>query len=155
MQEAIDEIASTIAAELTSNIQSEIYNSPPSKYYDRTNEFLHSVIKPEVKVSNNEVSALIGMDYTKMRPKLTTPDKFNAHMSIDGNPNWGNTSVSEGLLTWWDSGTNNSVLPSVPATNYWYDVFGDRVGDSPNYKKLDDLIEKVVTKHLKKFGITY
>lgn len=155
MQEAINEVAGTIAMELTNSIQSNIYNSPPSAYYDRTYEFLQSVIKPEVTVSGNEVSALIGMDYKKITARLTPPNKFNAHMSVDGNPSWGSASVAEGLLTWWDTGTNNAVLPSVPATNYWYDVFGDHANDNPNYKKLDDLIDKVVTKHLKKFGITY
>ena len=154
MKEAIKEIAETIASDLTRNIQTEIYNKPPSKYYDRTMEFLQSVIKPNVKVSNGEVSVTIGMNAMNMNSYWVGNGKFNAHMNVDGNSNWGSNSVSEGLLSWWDAGTRNDYLPSVPATNYWYDVFGDRAGESPNYVKLDKLIDSVVKKHLNKFGIT-
>ena len=155
IKEAINEIASTIAGELTSSIQSNIYNSPPSKYYKRTMEFLNSVIKPNVVVSGGEVSVVIGLDSNVMNATWNDGNLFNAHMSVDGSSNWGSNSVSEGLLSWWDTGTKNDYLPSVPATNYWYDVFGDHASDNPNYKKLDDLIDKIVTKHLKKFGIVY
>lgn len=155
MSEAIKEIAETIASELTKNIQDDIYAKPTSKYYDRTMEFLNSVIQPSVVVSGNEVSVTIGMDSKKMNSYYVGNGKFNSHMSIDGSSNWGSNSVSEGLLSWWDAGTNNKYLPSVPATNYWYDVFGDRAGASPNYKKLDDLIDRTIEKHLNKFGITY
>jgi hypothetical protein len=78
---------------------------------------------------------------------------FNPHMSVDGSSNWGSNSVAEGLLSWWDAGTHNDVLPSVPATNYWYDVFGARAGQNPNYVKLEKLIDDKMKKHLKKFGI--
>jgi hypothetical protein len=155
MQEAINEVATTIASELTESIQTNVYNSPPSAYYKRTKEFLNSVIKPNVIVSGNEISATIGLDSRYMNSYWNADGLFNAHMSVDGSSNWGSNSVSEGLLSWWDTGTQNKYLPSVPATNYWYDVFGDHASDNPNYKKLDDLIDKVVTKHLKKFGITY
>ena len=154
MKDAINEIASTIAGELTSSIQSNIYSSPPSKYYTRTMEFLNSVIKPNVVVSSGEISATIGLNSNFMN-SYWNEGLFNAHMSVDGSSNWGSNSVSEGLLSWWDTGTRNDYLPSVPTTNYWYDVFGDHASDNPNYKKLDDLIDKVVTKHLKKFGIVY
>ena len=155
MKEAINEIANTIAGELTSSIQSNIYNSPPSKYYKRTMEFLNSVIKPNVTVSGGEVSVIVGLNPNAMNSYWNPEGLFNAHMSVDGSSNWGSNSVSEGLLSWWDTGTKNDYLPSVPATNYWFDVFGDHASDNPNYKKLDDLIDKIVTKHLKKFGIVY
>lgn len=155
MKEAIDEIATTIAGELMSSIQSNIYSSPPSKYYKRTKEFFNSVIQPNVVVSNGEVSVTVGLNSNAMSSYWNPEGLFNAHMSVDGSSNWGSNSVAEGLLSWWDTGTKNDYLPSVPATNYWYDVFGDHASDHPNYKKLDDLIDRVIKKHLNKFGITY
>jgi hypothetical protein len=150
---ALKEISETIASQLTENIQDGIYNKAPSKYYKRTQEFIQSIIKPQVKISGNEIIVNVGMDSVFMNATWNEGNFFNSHMSIDGNSNWGSNSVAEGLLSWWDAGTQNDVLPSVPATNYWYDVFGDRAGQNPNYKKLEDLIDKTINKYLKKFGI--
>ena len=149
---AIEEISEEIASQLTQNIQEGIYNQPESKYYKRTQEFINSVIKPTVKINGNEISVTVGMDSNVMNATWNEGNLFNSHMSIDGSPTWGSQSVAEGLLTWWDSGTQNNYLPSVPATNYWYDVFGDRAGENPNYKKLEELTDKIINKHLKKFG---
>ena len=75
---------------------------------------------------------------------------FNAHMNVDGSSNWGFKFSFRRIIKLVGYWYKNDYLPSVPATNYWYDVFGDHASDNPNYKKLDDLIDKVVTKHLKK-----
>jgi hypothetical protein len=150
---ALKEISETIASQLTENIQEGVYNKAPSKYYKRTQEFIQSVIKPQVKISGSGITVTVGMDSMFMNATWNEGKLFNSHMSVDGNSNWGSNSVAEGLLSWWDAGTQNDVLPSVPATNYWYDVFGDRAGQDPNYKKLDDLISKTLNKYLKKFGV--
>ena len=157
MKDAINEIADKIASDLDTSIRKEVYGRAESVNYTRTKDFLNSIIQPTVEVSGSEVSVVVGLDYTKLRPELNDDSFFNSHMSVNGSTNWAETgvSVSEGLLAGFDIGTKNSKIHNITATTYWYDVFGDHASDNPNYKKLDDLIDKIVTKHLKKFGITY
>jgi hypothetical protein len=158
MRKAIQEVANKIAKDLTANIQEGVYSKSISDYYERTKNFIDAVIQPVVKIKGSHIECTVGTDWRDIKPVFRRDEGnvFNAHMNIDGNESYppkSGTSVSKGLLQWWDEGTSNDVLPSVPATNYWYDVFGDRAKENPNYKKLDDLIDEKINKYLKQFGI--
>lgn len=54
LKKSFANIANEINSKLWKNISNKIYNKNPSPYYDRTNEFFNSLIKPNVKVSNRE-----------------------------------------------------------------------------------------------------
>lgn len=152
LRKAFANIADNIFNRLWKNISKDIYDKPSSKYYDRTNEFFNSLIKPNVKVSNGVVTVTVGMDYTKMSPKSGDAGKFNAHQGFKNVDSWRGMPVSEALLSWWDYGTDNQYA-SLPRTDYWYDVFGDRgYNDNPTYKNLEKIIDEEIVKILSKFG---
>lgn len=143
-----------IRQELYINIFSNVSILPDSNSYDRTDEFLKSVINPVVKISGGSVSVEVGMDYTKMSSSVGGYAKYNQHMSLDKSTTWGGHTIPEWLLSWWDTGTSGANSPHwINKTNYWYDVMGDR-GDSPNpqYETLAKTFKKVFYEELGKIG---
>ena len=151
---ALDKASAKIQLQLWDSIFSKIYSKPESEFYDRTREFLDSVIKPEVKTNGFSVEVTLGMDSSKMTPTQNDDRFFNAHMDIYGNEEWHGETIPESLLSWWDTGTTNSKLPSLPQTDYWFDIMGDRgYKDNPDYQKAIDIIEETVEKELSKIGI--
>lgn len=155
VKKALAEVAQEITQELYDNLTG-IYMYPRSVFYTRTEQFLNALIKPKVYVIDNEVTVTVGMDSTLIHsnPRPTDNNKqFGEHSSFDRSDKWHGKSIGEALLGWWDEGTSNNVAPSLPQTNYWYDVFGDRgYKDSPNYTKLNKLLNDKLTEKLSKFG---
>lgn len=155
VRNAIGEVAKEITEELYNNLTG-IYMYPRSEFYERTNDFLNALIKPHVQVTGNEVSVTIGMDASAIISNSKPTSKnfyFGEHSSFDGSDRWKGESIGQALLSWWDTGTTNSVAPSLPQTDYWYDVFGDRgYKDSPNYQKLDKLVTDKLYEKLSRFG---
>lgn len=156
VKKAISEVADEITQELYDNLTG-IYMYPRSDFYNRTNDFLNALIKPKVTTNGNEVSVIVGMDSTMIHsnPRPTSRNRyFGEHASLDGSTTWKGKSIGEALLGWWDEGTQNDKTPSLPQTNYWYDVFGDRgYKATPNYTKLDKLLKNKIYEKLSRFGV--
>lgn len=151
--ESFENISKKITDELMKNINERIYSKGASSiYYERTYQFFDAIIIPEVKITNGKVFVEVGVDYTKIKPMMGESHQFNKHMGFNSVDSWRGMTVGEALLSWWDYGTDNGRL-SLPQTNYWYDVFGDReYASQPNYKKLDDLVNEIMSKHLGSLG---
>ena len=153
---AIKIAAEKIQDELWNNVGNQIYSHPQGRFYDRTHEFLKSVIQPKIKVTSKSIEVTIGMNSDVMNSGFGEPGKFNQHMSLNGDTSYEGKSISEWLLIWWDDGTeqkNNPYLPELPQTNYWYEVMGDRGSkDNPEYKKFQKTFEDIVTQELSKIG---
>lgn len=150
---ALNKAAFEIQNQLWIKIFSEIYMKPESDFYQRTDEFFKCVIKPEVKVDGFTVSVEIGMDSSKMSPIIDSNPMFNKHMSQTGADSWRGMTISEALLSWYDYGTDNNVMPSVQKTNYWYDIMGDRgYKDNPDYKNMEKVFDEIIYKELSKIG---
>lgn len=153
LEKALRNIAQNISSQLTENILQDIYGNPVSEYYDRTMQFLKSVIKPTVTIKGDSVSVTIGMDSSLIESSLGGKNKLNKHMSVDGSDVWNGIPISEAILTWWDEGTKNSPIKNLSATNYWTKVMGDSGRkNNPNYNKLESVINQEIIKALSKFG---
>lgn len=154
MAQVLEYVSKEITDKLMNTINSRIYSrGHSSEYYTRTYQFFDSIIMPQVEVKRDSVSVKIGMDYTKMKPMIAENNgMFNQHMGFPSQDSWRGITVSEALLSWWDYGTDSSIH-SLPQTNYWKDVFGDRAyEENPNYVKLDKLIEEIMIREFGKFG---
>jgi len=155
LKTAMQEVADDITKELYDNLTG-IYMYGRSEFYKRTEGFLNALIKPNVEVKGDTVTVTIGMDATAIQsnPRPTTNNRsFGEHASFDGGKTWNGISVGEALLGWWDAGTDNDIAPSLPETNYWYDVFGDRgYKASPNYSKLDQLLRNKIYEKFGRYG---
>ena len=149
-----DNLSKDITTELMKNINERIYSQGSStEFYERTYQFFDAIIIPQVKISGNKVSVEVGMDVSKIKPMMGEPHQFNKHMGFNSVDSWRGMTVSQALLSWWDYGTSNGNL-SLPQTDYWYDVFGDRgYSAQPNYKKLDEMIEKAMKKGMEGFNV--
>jgi len=144
------------------NLWDKVYSNPSSKYYKRTAQLLKSVIMPKVKSVGNSVEVEIGLDTGVIQAIYREgTNVFNAHMNQDGTNafkedpyKWNGTYTNEALPIWYDEGTtNNSGLPSVPKTDFWYDVMGSRLSDkNPSYEKAYKKFEEELTKNLTLFG---
>ena len=153
ISDALFEAASEIQNQLWTKVFSEVYGKSETAFYERTNQFFKSIIKPEVKTNGLEVSVTIGIDSSKMSPQIGRDGMFNKHMSQLGADSWRGMTISEALLSWYDYGTDNSSFPSIPQTNYWYDVMGDRgYKDNPDYKNMKKTFDEIVNKEIGKLG---
>lgn len=148
---------------LKTNVWDKIYSKPSSRYYRRTAQFMKSMITPKVKVSGNNIEVQIGIDSGVAQAIYRAgTDEFSAHMNQDGTKafkqdpyKWNGTYTNEALYIWYDEGTNNSRLPSVDKTNFWYDVMGSRLTDkNPDYDKAYKRFEEELMKNLAMFGDT-
>lgn len=154
LKKALQIAAQNIHDELWDNIFSRIYSKSESEFYERTQEFLDSVIHPIVKVNGFDVEVTIGMDSSRMHPRQGDSGMFNQHMDIYGNDSWHGKSIPESLLSWWDTGTTNSRLPELDKTDYWFDVMGDRgYKDNPDYKNAQKIFDEAIVRELSKIGI--
>lgn len=148
-------ISEKVYNELKRNMKG-VYSSNDSLYYDRTYNFLNSIIKPKIKTTKKGVSVVIGIDYTKIKPKISDNGTLNAHADINANSIWNGISISEALLTWLDEGTTKSHIHNKNQSNYWYDVMGGRGYDTDvevDYKRLDRLIEDEIKTSFSDIGI--
>ena len=84
LEKALGNIAQNISSQLTENILQDVYGNPVSEYYDRTMQFLKSVIKPNVTIKGDSVSVTIGMDSSLIESSLGGKNKLNKHMSVNG-----------------------------------------------------------------------
>jgi len=154
---ALDKAATKIHDQLWDDILSKIYSTPESEFYERTKEFLNSVIKPKVKINGFRVEVTVGMDSSAMTSKEDESHFFNKHMDIFGNSEWkreNDIKIPEALLTWWDEGTKGKSIHKIIGTDYWFDVMGDRgCKDNPDYQKAIDVIDKIVDEELSKIGV--
>lgn len=154
VQKAMKIASNRIGQQLWLNVFSRTSILPETEFYERTGQFLDSVIRnPEVEVNGNSVSVVIGMDSSEMKPMMGSAGQLNQHMSYRGVDSWRGMSVSEALLSWEDFGTNNNTFPSLEKTNYWYDVMGDRgYKDNPDYKTMEKTFDEIMYKELSKIG---
>jgi len=154
IQRAMKTASAKIGQQLWMNVFSRTSILPETEFYERTGQFLDSVIRnPKVEVYGNSVSVEIGMDSSKMEPSEGTPGQLNKHMDYQGNENWHGMSIAEALLSWEDYGTHNTSFPSLERTNYWYDVMGDRgFEDNPDYKTMEKTFDEIMYKELSKIG---
>ena len=154
IQRAMKMASAKIGQELWMNVFSRTSILPETEFYERTGQFLDSVIRiPQVEVSGNSVSVEIGMDSSKMSPMMGLPGQLNKHIGDKGVDSWRGMSISEALLSWEDYGTNNSSFPSLEKTNYWYDVMGDRgYKDDPDYKTMEKTFDEIMYRELSKLG---
>ena len=156
LRKSMESLAENITDKLMKNINERIYSvGSSSEYYERTYQFFDAIIIPKVEVKGNKVSVEVGMDYTRLKPQMGSEGQFNKHMGFPSVDSWRGMTVGEALLSWWDYGTTDGIV-NLKQTNYWYDVFGDRACSSnPNYKKLDDLIDKIISQELGEIGVVY
>jgi hypothetical protein len=154
VQKAMKIASNRIGQQLWLNVFSRISILPETEFYERTGQFLDSIIRnPEVEVNGNSVSVVIGMDSSKMKPMMSSTGQLNQHSSYMGVDSWRGMSVSEALLSWEDYGTDNNIFPSLQQTNYWYDVMGDRgYKGNPDYKTMEKTFDEIMYKELSNIG---
>jgi hypothetical protein len=162
ISEALQEAAEKIQNKLSESMNNAIYNKPQSRYYKRTFGMMKSIFAPKINYSGGTINIEVGLDISQMEQTLSVSSRtFNAHMNQWGTKSfkqdpykWNGIDVREGLVSWWDTGTSNpSNLPSLPTTNYWKSVMGDRMDNpNPDYSKAWKIFEEELTKSLSKFG---
>lgn len=151
---ALDKAATKIHDQLWDSVFSAIYSKPESDFYERTRQFLHSVIKPKVEIKGLNIEVTVGMDSDVMEPERSEDSIFNRHMDVYGSEYWKGEYIPEALLSWWDTGTSNNKFPSLPQTDYWLDVMGDRgYKENAVYQKAIDVFDNAVEEELKKIGV--
>jgi len=155
--EALMEAVEYIQDNLKINMWNEIYFRPSSSYYERTAQMMKSVVKPKIKITGAKIETEIGIDTeTVFQMYRAGVDSFNAHMNTSTMKDpytWRGTLVNRAVFVWYDEGTDNSYFPSVPQTNFWYDVMGSRFTDSnPNYDKAYQVFKRALIRNLGKFG---
>jgi hypothetical protein len=158
---ALDNAAKQIQDSLSMSIYYKVYSKTPSSYYKRTGNFLQSVIKPKVKMKGLELEVEIGLDSEKLNQiHSSMSNHFNTRMNLDGTNaykidpySWNGKNIKDMFYQWYDEGTTNSVLPSVPQTNFWYEVMGSRLSeDNPKNDKAYSKFEKELKKILSNYG---
>lgn len=90
--------------EMTANVEEKIYGSKPTRYYDRTSDFLKSVANPKIKIVGEEFEAyLYNKDF--IRSRNGAKGKFGHHKSFPwSEPYPSNEYVKENLFDWLNDG---------------------------------------------------
>jgi hypothetical protein len=105
----IRKLAKKISARLQHYINDKWYNSPETEYYDRTYDFLTSIVESEVKMRNNDFSMEIYIDYEKMWQTPPSSGKFGSRTSLDSSTDFRGKPISYWLIQWIEEGQNSPV----------------------------------------------
>ena len=86
LQECIQEITKQAAEYLKDFVNREWYQSNSPAMYQRTYEFLNSIVSSQVKKKSNGFEAKVYFDTSLITPNFLGGDLWNQHMSFDGSP---------------------------------------------------------------------
>ena len=153
------------AAELVQNyLEIAIYSSPPGDSYDRfeyNGGFIAAFNEGLIDINGDDMYYQVYDSDNITQQASGIRGKFNHHMSlqkikgkvdneyytVNGRPGakyYGKKSISEWLIEWYESGTENDVYPEVPALDYFNATFA-------SYGGLDKFLSKKIGEYIVKF----
>lgn len=105
----IKKLAQKIGQRLQHYINDNWYNEPESDFYDRTYNFLTSVMDMEITMRGMDFAMEIYIDYGRMWQSPPSDGKFGARTSLNRETEYGGKSISYWLIQWIEEGQKSPV----------------------------------------------
>lgn len=106
----ITTLAEKIVEKLVGYVADNWYNkTQQSEFYDRTYDFLTSIISSEITMKGFDFAMEVYIDYEKMEQISPTQDKFGSRVSLDNSRSYDGKSISYWLIQWIEEGQGSPV----------------------------------------------